>query len=132
MQAKAMYVNLPCRDLGKTKEFWTQLGFSFNEQFSDEKAVCLVLQEDTLYVMLISYDYFSTFTHRPIFDGSTTQVLNALQFDTREQVDQIVQKAFSLGGTRYRDGADHGWMYYDCFEDLDGHQWEIMHMAMPS
>lgn len=132
MQAKAIYVNLPCRDLAKTKAFWTHLGFSFQDEFSDENAICLILQENAMYAMLISFDYFSTFTHRPIFDGTTTQVLNALQFDSREQVDQIVQKAFESGATRYRDGADQGWMYYDCFEDLDGHQWEIMHMSVPS
>lgn len=132
MQAKTIYVNLPCRDLVKTRDFWTQLGFSFNEAFSDEKALCLVLQEGTMYAMLISHDYFTTFTNRPVFDGTTSQVLLALQVDTRHHVDQIVQKALALGAQRYRNATEHEWMYYDCFEDLDGHQWEIMHMVLPS
>ena len=69
---------------------------------------------------------FSTFTNRPIADGSTTQVLNAIEVESREQVDQIINLALANGATRYRESADHGWMYYDSFADLDGHQWEIM------
>jgi uncharacterized protein YndB with AHSA1/START domain len=76
--------------------------------------------------MLISQEMFSTFTNRPIADGKTTQVLTAIQVDSREQVDEIVSLALKNGAKRYRESVDHGWMYYDSFEDLDGHQWEIM------
>ncbi|MBE2279111.1 MAG: glyoxalase/bleomycin resistance/extradiol dioxygenase family protein [Ignavibacteriaceae bacterium] len=127
MKVKAIYVNLPVKDLAKTRDFWSKLGFSFNEQYSDEKAICLVLNEGLIYSMLITHEFFSTFTNRPISDGTTTQVLNAIEVDSREQVDVIVEKAFENGATRYKEGADHGWMYYDCFADLDGHQWEIFY-----
>lgn len=76
--------------------------------------------------MLITHEMFSTFTNRPISDGSTTQVLTAIQVDSREDVDRIIKLALENGGTRYRESADHGWMYYDTFADLDGHQWEVM------
>ncbi|MDC0377516.1 hypothetical protein OAM98_06925 [Schleiferiaceae bacterium] len=72
--------------------------------------------------MLITHEMLSTFTNRPITDGSTTQVLTALQVDSRKDVDRIVKVALENGGTRYRESADHGWMYYDTFADLDGHQ----------
>ncbi|MBK8808551.1 MAG: glyoxalase/bleomycin resistance/extradiol dioxygenase family protein [Bacteroidales bacterium] len=127
MKIKSIYVNLPIKDINKTRAFWSKLGFSFNEQFSNDKAVCLVLNEGLIYTMLIVHEYFSTFTNRPIYDGSTTQVLTAIEVDSRELVDQIVKQALENGGTRYKDGADHGWMYYDCFADIDGHQWEIMY-----
>jgi predicted lactoylglutathione lyase len=127
MKAKAIYVNYPVKDLKKTREFWTKLGFSFNDQFSDEKALCLVLNDGLIYSMLIKYELFSTFTNRPISDGSTTQTLTAIQVESRAQVDKIVNLAFENGAKRYRESADHGWMYYDAFEDLDGHQWEIMY-----
>lgn len=126
MSVSAIYVNLPVRDLQQTQDFWSALGFSFNPQYSDDKAVCLVLQEGTMYAMLITHPMFATFTDRPIADGATTQVLVALQVDSREKVDEIVQAALANGATRYRDNADHGWMYYDSFADPDGHQWEIM------
>jgi predicted lactoylglutathione lyase len=126
MKVKSIYVNLPVKNLEKTREFWTKLGFSFNEQFSDEKALCLVLNEGLIYSMIISHEFFSTFTNRAIADGSTTQVLVAIEVDSRELVDQIVENALENGASRYKESADHGWMYYDSFADIDGHQWEIM------
>ncbi|WP_291400644.1 VOC family protein [Daejeonella sp.] len=126
MKVKSIYVNLPVKNLEKTREFWTKLGFSFNEQFSDDKALCLVLNEGLIYSMLISHEFFSTFTNRAIADGSTTQVLVAIEVDSRELVDQIVENALENGASRYKESADHGWMYYDSFADIDGHQWEIM------
>jgi len=126
MRVKSIYVNLPIKDLHKTRDFWTKLGFSFNEQFSDDKALCLVLNEGIIYAMLITHEMFNTFTNRPISDGSTTQVLTAIEVESKEQVDKIVKLALENGGTRYRESADHGWMYYDSFADLDGHQWEIL------
>lgn len=126
MKVKSIYVNLPVKNLEKTREFWTKLGFSFNEQFSDDKALCLVLNEGLIYSMLISHEFFSTFTNRSISDGSTTQVLVAIEVDSRELVDKLVKNALENGASRYKESADHGWMYYDSFADLDGHQWEIM------
>jgi predicted lactoylglutathione lyase len=126
MRVKSIFVNLPIKDLSKTRDFWTKLGFSFNEQFSDDKALCLVLHDGLIYSMLITHEMFSTFTNRPISDGSTTQVLTAIEVESREEVDNIVNLALANGATRYREGADHGWMYYDSFADPDGHQWEVM------
>lgn len=126
MKIKAIYANLPVKDITKTKAFWSALGFSFNEHFSNEKALCLILNDGLMYAMLIAHEMFSTFTNRPIADGTTTQVLTAIEVDSRAQVDEIVRLALANGATRYRESADHGWMYYDCFADLDGHQWEIM------
>ncbi|MCH7398168.1 glyoxalase/bleomycin resistance/extradiol dioxygenase family protein [Belliella sp. DSM 107340] len=126
MKVKSIYVNLPIKDIDKTKEFWTNLGFSFDEQFSDDKALCLVLNEGLIYAMLITHEFFGTFTNRPIADGSTTQVLTAIEVESREEVDNIVKLAIENGATRYKDSSDHEWMYYDSFSDLDGHQWEVM------
>ena len=126
MNVKSIFVNLPTKDLNKTREFWTSLGFSFNEQFSNDQALCLVLNEGLMYSMLISHEIFNNFTDRIIADGTTTQVLTALEVESREQVDKIVHLALENGATRYRESADHGWMYYDSFADLDGHQWEIL------
>lgn len=126
MKVKSIYINLPINDLNKTRDFWTKLGFSFNEQFSDDKALCLILNDGLIYSMLITHEFFSTFTNRPIADGTTTQVLTAIEVDSREQVDEITRLALENGGTRYRESSDHEWMYYDSFADIDGHQWEIM------
>lgn len=126
MSIRSIFINLPVKDIVRTREFWTKLGFSFNEKFSDDKALCLVLNDGTIYAMLISHEFYSTFTNRPIADGSTTQVLLAIDVGSREKVDEIIRVALENGATRYLEPADEGWMYYDRFVDLDGHQWEIM------
>jgi uncharacterized protein len=131
MNVKRIFINLPIKDPQKTREFWTTLGFSFNEQFSDDNALCLVLNDGFIYSMLITHEMFSTFTNRPIADSATTQVLTAIEVDSREQVDKIVKLALENGATRYIESADHAWMYYDSFADLDGHQWEIMFSDPP-
>ena len=125
MKAKSIYINLPVKDLTRTRVFWTKLGFLFNEQFSDDKALCLVLNEGSMYSMLITHEFFQTFTDRPIANG-TTQVLIAVEVESRDKVDEITRLALENGGTRYKEAADHGWMYYDSFADPDGHQWEIL------
>lgn len=126
MKIKSIYINLPISNIEQTRAFWTKLGFSFNEQFCDEKALCLQLNEGTIYSMLITREFFTTFTNRPIADGSTTQVLLAIEVESRDKVDEVVRLALENGGTRYREKADHGWMYYDTFADPDGNQWEVM------
>jgi predicted lactoylglutathione lyase len=128
MNVKATYINLPIKDISKTRAFWTKLGFSFNEQFCDDKALCLILREDQIYSMLVTHELFSTFTNRPIAEPITTQVLIAIEVDSKEKVDEMIQLALENGGSRYRDSADHGWMYYDSFADLDGHQWEVLYI----
>lgn len=93
MKVKSIFVNLPIKDLKKTKDFWTKPGFSFNEQFLEDKALCLVLNNGLIYSMLITEEMFSTFTNRPIADGTTTQVLTAIQVDSRDLVNKIVNLA---------------------------------------
>lgn len=126
MGINSIYVNLPVKDVKKSREFWSKLGFTFNEQFSNEDAICLILNEGSIYAMLISHEMFATFTNRPIADGSTSQVLLAIGVESKERVDEILKIALENGGARYLDPADEGWMYYDRFSDIDGHQWEIM------
>ena len=128
MEIKSIYVNLPVKDIQSTRSFWSNLGFSFNEQFSNDKALCLVLNNGLVYSMLIAHEMFETFTNRKIADTSTTQVLLAIEVESRKKVDEVMQLALQNGAQRYRDSVDHGWMYYDCFADLDGHQWEIMYI----
>jgi predicted lactoylglutathione lyase len=127
LKAKAIYINLPVKDLKQTRDFWTKLGFTFNEKFSDDKAICLVLNDGSMYAMLITPEFYQTFTNRPVADGTTTQVLLAVEVDSKELVNTIVKTALENGASRYRESADHGWMYYDSFSDPDGHQWEIMY-----
>lgn len=130
MKVNQIYVNLPVKDVQKTRAFWTILGFPINEQFSDDKAVCVVMKEDHIYTMFLKEDFFQTFTNRPYAKGDTTQVLLAIGVDSREEVDRIINTALENGGSKYSESMDHGWMYQSAFADIDGHQWEVMHADM--
>ncbi|MDQ0064346.1 VOC family protein [Chryseobacterium lathyri] len=125
MKANQIYVNLPVKDVQKTKEFWTRMGFEINEQFSDDKAVCVVLKEDHIYVMFLTEEYFQTFSEKPVPKGDTTQVLVAIALNSREEVDQVVNTAVQNGASQHEEPQDYGWMYQNSFWDLDGHGWNI-------
>lgn len=127
MKINQIYINLPVKDVQKTRTFWTALGFTINEQFSDDKAVCVVMKEDHIYTMFLKEEFFQTFTNRPFAKGDTTQVLLAIGVDSREEVDQMVKTAIENGGSKYSEPMDHGWMYQNAFADLNGHQWEVMY-----
>lgn len=126
---KQIYVNLPVKDLNRSIDFFTQLGFKFNRQFTDDKAACLVINEDNIYAMLLTEPFFKKFTRKKIADASkTTEVLIALDIESKEEVDKLVKKAVEAGGSLYADPQDHGWMYQHSFADPDGHQWELLYM----
>lgn len=126
-----IFVNLHVKDVKQSMAFFTGLGFEFNKQFTDEEqAACLVIGEN-MFVMLLKEDYFKTFTKREVVDTETyAQLTVALAAESREKVDEIVNKAVSLGGNIYADPKDHGFMYQWGFQDLDGHIWEIAYMDM--
>jgi predicted lactoylglutathione lyase len=126
MEITDIYVNLPVKDVAKTREFWTKLGFSIDEQFSDEKAICVIMKKDHIYTMFLKEEFFKTFTNRPIASGETTQTLLAIGVKSRLEVDDMVRTAIQNGGSKYSEPRDHGWMYQSAFADLDGHQWEVM------
>ena len=128
---KQIFVNLPVKDLKRSIDFFTQLGFSFNLQFTDEKAACLIINEGSIYAMLLTEPMFKNFTKKEIADATkTTEVLIAIDIETKEKVDQLVKKAAEAGGSIYADAQDHGWMYQHGFADPDGHQWELLYMDM--
>ncbi len=126
--ATKIFINLPVKNLDKSMQFFANLGFSFNPQFTDEKAACMVVSE-SIFVMLLRENYFQTFTSKAVCDAkNATEVLIALDADSRDEVKEIVRKARSSGGEIYAEAKDHGWMYQHSFADLDGHQWEFVYM----
>jgi predicted lactoylglutathione lyase len=126
--ATKIFVNLPVKDLNKSVEFFTKLGFKFNPQFTDENATCMIVSED-INIMLLVEKFFKTFTKKPICDATkSTEVLISLSAESKAKVDEMVIAAVGAGGATYSEAIDHGWMYQWAFEDLDGHQWEIAYM----
>ncbi|OUM97916.1 MAG: extradiol dioxygenase [Paenibacillaceae bacterium ZCTH02-B3] len=131
LRSSRIYVNLHVKDLERSMDFFTKLGFEFDMRFTDpQKAACLVIGEN-MFAMLLKEDYFRTFTKREIVDTERySQLTVALAAESREQVDEIVKKAVSLGGKTFTDPMDHGFMYQWSFQDPDGHIWELGYLDM--
>ncbi|MFW6692719.1 VOC family protein [Streptomyces sp. MAR4 CNX-425] len=123
-----IFVNLPVKDLDRSRAFFTALGYNFNENFTDENATCLVITDD-IYAMLLTEPFFKGFTKKEIADATTTtEAILALSADSRAAVDEIVDKALTAGGAVANEPNDQGFMYGRSFLDPDGHQWEIFWM----
>ena len=126
--ARKIFVNLPVKDLDKSKAFFARLGFSFNAQFTDETAACMVISDD-IYAMLLTHPKFKEFIPAGVSDATkATEVLVCLSCEGRGEVDDLVRKAVAGGGKTFRDPQDYGFMYGQSFQDLDGHIWELMWM----
>lgn len=126
--AKQIYVNLPVKNLQKTMEFFSKLVFNFNPQFTDDKAACMIIGEN-IYAMLLTEPFFKSFTQKEISDAEqTTEVILAIDAESRAAVDDMIKKAVEAGGKVYKEPQDHGWMYGQGFADIDGHQWEVLYM----
>ena len=126
--ARKIFVNLPIHDMARSRTFFAALGFRFNPQFTNEQGACMVISE-TIYAMLLTEPFFQTFTKKPVADATkSTEVLVCLSCESRAQVDELVAKALAAGGTAPNPKQDHGFMYGHGFEDLDGHQWELVYM----
>jgi len=125
-----LFVNIPVSNLDASVEFFTGLGFSFNPQFTDENATCMLVGEDAFFMLLVK-DYFQSFTAKPVGDPKAAdQAIYAISVDSREDVDSFVDKALSSGASVAGETMDQGFMYQRSFFDLDGHHWEVFFMDM--
>ena len=129
--ATKIFVNLPVKDLDKSKEFFTKVGFTINPQFTNEKAACVVIS-DTIFAMILKEEFFKTFIPKKEISDATgsTEVLVALSVESKEQVNEKLEKAFAAGAKEARPAEDHGFMFSRSFEDPDGHIWEVFWMDM--
>lgn len=123
-----IFVNLPVDDLNKSMAFYKAIGYSFNPQFTDETAACMVISED-IYTMLLTKPKFKDFTPKEICDAKKfTEVIVCLSCDSRAAVDDLVKKAVAAGATTPAEPKDYGFMYQHGYHDLDGHIWEVVWM----
>ncbi|MBD3583169.1 VOC family protein [Flavobacterium selenitireducens] len=127
----SIFVNLPVKDLNRSVEFFTKLGYTFNPDFTDDNATCMIIEEPSIFVMLLVEPFFTGFTSKAICDTSKcNESIIALNCESREAVDQIVKVAVAAGATTPIPAKDHGFMYEYGFTDLDGHIWSYFYMDM--
>jgi len=123
-----IFVNLPVKNLDRAVAFFTKLGYTFNAQFTDANATCMVISEN-IFAMLLVEPYFQTFIDMPIVDPKRgSEAIVALSAESKEAVTKLVETALAAGARRYAEPKDHGFMFQWGFEDLDGHIWEHLWM----
>lgn len=126
--ATQIFVNLAVKDLKRSVDFFTKLGYTFNPQFTDENATCMIIGEN-IYAMLLVEPYFKSFIKKDVCDASKyAEAIIALSADNREAVDALVAKAVAAGATTPSEAKDYGFMYQHGYQDLDGHLWEVFYM----
>jgi predicted lactoylglutathione lyase len=126
--SRKIFVNLAVRDLQRSREFFSALGFRFDPKFTDQNATCMIVSDEA-FVMLLAEPFFRTFTMRELCDTSRqTESLLALSCSSKAEVDELVKKAIAAGGRHAMDPQDHGFMYGWSFYDVDGHHWEVFWM----
>ncbi|GHK04696.1 VOC family protein [Streptomyces sp. NPDC003753] len=128
MYQQMIFVNLPVADVETSKKFFTELGYAINPQFTTDDCACVVIS-DTVIAMLLSHRHYANFTKKEIADATrTSEVLLCLSAESREKVDELVDRAVAAGGTESGERQDYGHMYGRAFDDPDGHTWEVMWM----
>ncbi|MCE7079825.1 VOC family protein [Streptomyces sp. ST2-7A] len=127
---RMIFVNLPVKDIARSREFFAALGFSFNDAFSDDHAAHVVIEEN-IGVMLLTEERFKDFINGPVADADAgTEVLVCLSADSRKEVDDLLSRALAAGAEPWKPVTDEGPMYGASFRDIDGHVWEVMYMDM--
>jgi predicted lactoylglutathione lyase len=126
--AKQIFINLAVKDVQKSMDFYTALGFTNNPQFSDESGKCMVWSEN-IFVMILSHEKFSSFATKPIADTKTTLAgLFSLSLESINEVNSVMTKGLKAGGIEPNEMRDYGFMQQRTIEDFDGHTWEIFFM----
>jgi len=123
-----IFLNLPVKNLKRSVEFFTKLGYTFDPRFTDENATCMIVGEN-IFVMLLVEEFFRTFIKKELCDtAKCTEAIVALSMDSRAKVDEMVAKAVAAGATTPNKSKDYGFMYQHGYQDLDGHLWEVFYM----
>lgn len=126
--ATQIFVNLSVKDLNRSVEFFSKLGYTFNPKFTNEKATCMIIS-DTIYIMLLTESFFQTFTKKEIVNAhKAVECTICLSADSKDAVNKMVDNAQEAGATIPNPATDYGFMYQHSFEDLDGHHWEFVWM----
>jgi predicted lactoylglutathione lyase len=125
---KQVFINLAVKDLQKSMDFYTKMGFTNNPQFSDDTAKCMVWSEN-IFVMIMTHEKFTTFATKPLADTKAGLAgLFSLSVDSVDEVNRITNEAKSAGGTEPNEMRDYGFMQQRTIEDFDGHTWEVFYM----
>jgi predicted lactoylglutathione lyase len=127
---KQIWLNLPVKNIEKSKEFFSKIGFSFNEEHGNEHSACMIIGDKNFVVMLFQESVFGAFVQNKIADTQThSEMLISIDAESRQEVEELAQKVDEAGGVVFAKPAENqGWMYGCGFSDLDGHRWNVLFM----
>ena len=127
---KQIWLNLPVKEVAKSKAFFSKIGFSFNEEHDTPSSTCMVVGEGKFVVMLFEGSLFASFSQNKLTDTqSSSEILISIDAESKEEVDELAKKAEEAGGNVFSEPAEsQGWMYGCAFADLDGHRWNVLYM----
>jgi predicted lactoylglutathione lyase len=125
-----IWLNLPVKNIEKSKQFFSKIGFSFNEEYSNENSACMLVGDQNFVVMLFEESLFGNFVQNTIADTQThSEMLISIDAESRNEVEELAQKVEEAGGVLFAKPAENqGWMYGCGFSDLDGHRWNVLFM----
>nr|WP_199158779.1 VOC family protein [Pedobacter sp. ASV2] len=130
---KSLWINLPVKDINKSKDFFTQLGFKLNLQYgSREDSACFLIGESNFVVMLFEENLFKSLINSDVPDAKLgSEVMFSIDAESPEEVNEIAKRVTAAGGTVFSEPQEsQGWMYGCAFQDLDGHRWNVLYMDM--
>jgi predicted lactoylglutathione lyase len=127
---KQIWLNLPVKEVAKSKAFFSKIGFSFNEEHDTPSSTCMLVGEGKFVVMLFEESLFASFSQNKLIDTqSSSEILISIDAESKEEVDELSKKAAEAGGNVFAAPAEsQGWMYGCAFADLDGHRWNVLYM----
>ncbi len=123
----SIFVNMPIANLKRSVDFFTELGFTFNPQFTSEDTTCMLVGPN-IFAMLLERDRFTGFIDKPVADSSSSEVILSLGCESPDEVRKLAEAAFALGARKVNEIDDKGFMISWGFEDLDGHLWDLFWM----
>ena len=127
---KQIILNLPVRDLDKSKAFFSALGFSFNPQWGNDSAAFMNIVDGSIHAMLTTEAFFRSLIDKPVVQAKeANEVVMCLSCESREEVDSLIARALAAGARIPHPPEDHGFMYDQGFEDIDGHLWNLVWTA---
>lgn len=127
---KEFWLNLPVKDINKSKEFFNKIGFTPNENQPSSEMCGFQIGEKKMSIMLVAEETFKNFARNPLSDAKAgTEILISFDAESREEVDETASKVFDAGGTIFSEPAEIQGMYGFAFADLDGHRWNQLYMG---
>ncbi len=128
MNVNSIFINIAVKDVKKTKSFFEGIGFTINETYSDDGSICVIFTE-TVGFMMMTHEKFEGFTKTATTDSNKQrETIFSIGVETKEQVDEMLEKVIQNGGTEFGETTDWGWLYLRSFKDLDGHHFEVVFM----